>query len=98
MTVRVRRLFVYGTLDPAAGTRMGDWIAARLMGAEPARATVTFAGERCPLDARTHLALDGRAHAEFSTDWSLSFDGRAAAKVVAGNDRPWPVYTTVGPY
>ncbi len=30
-------LFVYGTLQPHAGTRMGQWIAARLESAEPAR-------------------------------------------------------------
>ncbi|WP_260609957.1 gamma-glutamylcyclotransferase family protein [Sphingomonas sp. IC081] len=29
-------LFVYGTLQPHAGTRMGEWIAARMAHAEPA--------------------------------------------------------------
>lgn len=36
MAARTWQLFVYGTLDPAGGTRMGDWIAARLVRAEPA--------------------------------------------------------------
>ncbi|KHK92352.1 gamma-glutamylcyclotransferase family protein [Novosphingobium malaysiense] len=33
-----RRLFVYGTLQPQAATRMGDWIAQRLVRCEPASA------------------------------------------------------------
>lgn len=36
MAARPLRLFVYGTLQPQAGTAMGDWIAARLIGNEPA--------------------------------------------------------------
>ncbi|EJL21794.1 gamma-glutamylcyclotransferase family protein [Novosphingobium sp. AP12] len=38
MTARTLRLFVYGTLQPQAGTAMGDWISARLVGIEPASA------------------------------------------------------------
>jgi hypothetical protein len=57
-----------------------------LMGIEPARSPVTFAGERCPLDATTHLVLDGRVHAEFSTDWTFSFDGAAAKLAGRGLD------------
>lgn len=34
--VRTRRLFVYGTLQPHAGTRMASWIAARLVSARAA--------------------------------------------------------------
>lgn len=33
---RKKRLFVYGTLQPHAGTRMGGWIAERLLEARPA--------------------------------------------------------------
>ena len=34
--MRKVRLFVYGTLQPHAGTRMGRWVAARMVSAEPA--------------------------------------------------------------
>jgi gamma-glutamylcyclotransferase (GGCT)/AIG2-like uncharacterized protein YtfP len=40
------KLFVYGTLAPDAGTPMGDWIAARLIGAEPATAPGRLFGVR----------------------------------------------------
>lgn len=36
MAVRTVRLFVYGTLQPHAGTRMAEWIAARLVHGVPA--------------------------------------------------------------
>lgn len=32
----LRRLFVYGTLQPGAGTRMGCWVEQRLVTSEPA--------------------------------------------------------------
>ena len=34
--MRKLRLFVYGTLQPHAGTRMGRWVAERMISAEPA--------------------------------------------------------------
>lgn len=36
------RLFVYGTLQPQAGTRMGQWIADRLAASQEARAVGTI--------------------------------------------------------
>jgi len=55
-----------------------------LLGAQPANAMIRFDGGECAVGPATRLRLPERSHAEFTPDWTFSFDGRSGA-ILSGN-------------